>query len=1269
MGKVSITDLVNKLAPSKQPVSFTEFVTSPNYCNTEGIYPFWIDAFENLIKTKGLVPELILDGSLGGGKCVSGDSLILTVDGIRRIDDLVSHREGDKSSPESIRIFVEGHSETTSHTYYSPSKKALHLKFSDGSELKCSPHHPLKKFNGISFDWIKAEALNPGVDFVKVDYTKLYTISQFSQGYKAGILSTAVMVGESYLLRDVLHVFDNLVGVYGLSLSKSDLGYCTGPQTDMEDTKGDYPLTDDRYLLSLSLQNQIGFVLGVLDVHALISDECVILPGKVLNLGLYKAILNAFGIRSYVAVDDEMNTSLTIPIRIDFDKADSLSSALTYENYETVYEQENVKPLRVEVTNRLALHEGYMSVRRFLSLKKTDPSESLNDIEVSHESTVTKLVSVEEIECELFDLTNPESHSYRANGLVVHNTTLASFWIIYRIYNLFLDDDFRNKLKILDTSALYVLYFSTSLTQAKRSGFRQLINIVDSCKWFRENCPRDEAIDSSIRFPTKNFYVEWASSEGHQLSLDVIGFILDEANFRKGVGKGVTSEYLEAAQLYQQLIDRQISRFANQDGSMAFSVLVSSASYESSMVETRKAQVKNSPLVGNITSVAYKIKPWQHSKTTFEVFIGTGTQPPAIVTSPEHKHALIKGTGYDGMPEKYNELFVDVPDSLRDTYEINIRLALQNHSGVSVRSSGRLITNVTLISDNLFVESKPWFPFDEVTLSNQDDTQLMEHLILDNIVYHERPHAIHLDLSISGDTGGLSIYRNDSVGDKKFYHHVLTLGIVPPPFPAESSIQKVEDFIEALAQIVNVACVSADQYACLDGDTLIPTGRGLVKLRNVVVGDTVFSINGPRMVLNTFEYKSVPKVLVRTKRNKRIICTLNHKHPVRKKSGIIEWKETRDLLLGDVIPSTLGKYEFGHYELVNGLSVTKELAEYVGWLTGDGGVTEGRPYLCSNADEFDLVYKLHKTICPGSDISDMKVRTCNQFMMSGELVSWMVRLLGLSYSAKHKRVPEFIYTAPEFIVSGFLRGLFSSDGSCTEEQLVLTSCSKVLIDGVRVLLQNLYGIQSSVITVDQSKYDGTKSNGLCYYLRCCGDQSGFEKIGFFQEYKNIRFKEVLKHKGKGLMRDSVLSVEDIGLGDVFDIEVSEDNTYYTADFYTHNSKQLRQNLNTKLGLEDSRFSIDSSDQFYLHFLRLLRDKQTNLQNIPDVVREFLNALHDLKRKRVLKEDGETDDKMQSVVGAFFGCAVYTNNTQLPDVKRNLVGANSIKRALNQLGYK
>ena len=106
-------------------------------------------------------------------------------------------------------------------------------------------------------------------------------------------------------------------------------------------------------------------------------------------------------------------------------------------------------------------------------------------------------------------------------------STFAAYYTANRLYKLLRIPNLRKYLGIIDGSAIYILYFSVSITAARRSGFQTLMDIIDKNIWFQRHFPRDKNIQSSIRFPG-GISIEYASSEGHQIGLNVIGFILDE---------------------------------------------------------------------------------------------------------------------------------------------------------------------------------------------------------------------------------------------------------------------------------------------------------------------------------------------------------------------------------------------------------------------------------------------------------------------------------------------------------------------------------------------------------------------------------------------------------------------------------------------------------------------------------------------------------------------------------------------------------------------
>lgn len=428
-------------------------------------------------------------------------------------------------------------------------------------------------------------------------------------------------------------------------------------------------------------------------------------------------------------------------------------------------------------------------------------------------------------EAELYDFWKNEGDSLDSSvtelildgSLGGGKTTFSNYYLIYYLYNLFLlGPRLRKYLGVSEKSPLYILYFSVSMTQAERSGFNQIRNIIDNCKWFEKNYPRDKSIDSQIRFPN-NVHIVYASGEGHQISLNVIAFILDEANFKKGVGKGMAEEYSAVTTLYTQLIDRQITRFSSKEGMKSLAILISSASYQSSFVEERKLQIADDPSARVITSVAYKVKPWMFSKETFKVFSGNDLVIPQIVETEEQFETLKKAVGADKNKFIEDLYFVDVPVSIKRAFLTNINLALQNHAGKATQIKGRLVSNMNLVKAAYRKEDHLWFSNYQVTLSNKDDSSLIDFVNLDSIKYEEHPHYFFLDLSVRQDSAGFTCVRDDSTlfsreDNLKTLTHVFTLEIVPPAFPASTRIRKIFHFMKDISQIVNTAGFATDQF-------------------------------------------------------------------------------------------------------------------------------------------------------------------------------------------------------------------------------------------------------------------------------------------------------------------------------------------------------------------------------------------------------------------------------------------------------------------------
>lgn len=392
-------------------------------------------------------------------------------------------------------------------------------------------------------------------------------------------------------------------------------------------------------------------------------------------------------------------------------------------------------------------------------------------------------------------------------------STLGVYYFAYRVYLLFAEGDPHHRLSIPENSDIYGIYFSVNLTTAKESGYNLLYSIFQDCTWFKRNCPIDKNISSEIHFVGKHFSIKFASDFAHQLSLNVWGFILDEANFRKGVGKGMSEEYAEVTELYQQLLDRQMSRFSRADGSVdGLAILISSASYQTSFSEKRKELMRGSENFHSITGVKYEITPWKYSSEKFEVFIGAGTVPPAIVNDEEHRNLLIENSGLKGTGQE-ESFFRKVPKNLRKLFETNIVLALQNHCGVPSNMSSGFMTNMNVLYDSYVNDIRPIFQSFDLEASTEDNVELIEYVIKENIEYADRPHSLYLDLSLQHDTGALCCFRHDGMINGVDVHtRVFSLRIIPPHFPFQTSIRKIKQLILDLSQLINIVCFASDQF-------------------------------------------------------------------------------------------------------------------------------------------------------------------------------------------------------------------------------------------------------------------------------------------------------------------------------------------------------------------------------------------------------------------------------------------------------------------------
>ena len=160
----------------------------------------------------------------------------------------------------------------------------------------------------------------------------------------------------------------------------------------------------------------------------------------------------------------------------------------------------------------------------------------------------------------------------------------------------------------------------------------------------------------------------------------------------------------------------------------------------------------------------------------------------------------------------------------------------------------------------------------------------------------------------------------------------------------------------------------------------------------------------------------------------------------------------------------------------------EELGYYLGWLVGDGRVTDQMATTVYGGSD-DVAVAMHRHARLLADITGFEAKPSIQANGTQQLRATrdsfiaFVRALGVSSErAAAKHVPGAIFEAPEQAVLGFLQGLFDADGCIVSQDngtryVGLASRSEELLLGVHELLSS-FGIASRIYQT------GTKENSF-----------------------------------------------------------------------------------------------------------------------------------------------------------------------------------------------
>jgi len=742
-----------------------------------------------------------------------------------------------------------------------------------------------------------------------------------------------------------------------------------------------------------------------------------------------------------------------------------------------------------------------------------------------------------------------------------------------------------------------------------------------------------------------------------QTNVVVSNCLIDEANFEIVHGQVYES--------FLSILRRMESRFSSNAPVGTGRVwLVSSESQKNSTLNRIINSYKGKS--GCLVSQAslWEVYPERYGTTTFQVFTGVDTRAPEVITEAT-----------EDLVDLYPEKIIEVPTEHKESFEADIYAALKDLAGIEVGGGARLFRLKDKLNKMLI--GPTFFP-DVVTLDfdGPDQIQNFSSIPFD---FKRIPRCIHLDLALTGDRLGIaSSYIVDfairttrdpirliDVRESRPKIQVDFAFAISPVKGKQIPLYKIRSFISWLSSIgYPIHCITADSFQCFLSTTLVPTDSGYKEIKDIEVGDLIQSRSGPKKVLNKWGFGEQETLKITTQEGLTVEGTGKHKIEVAKNlrnykakrasDARWEWLRLDEIQIGDVvrtmsanetlvkcpvvpleppaINTDIGKFKDFHYPE----TLDEELAEFLGYFSGDGCADTYCIRLTCNRDD-SLDYKQ----VVGNLVGDRYLFSeCNDryadviYLHSKTFITWLNHYKLLDKSS----IPELIWKSPVSVQAAFLRGLFSSDGTCSKEdgRVSINTATPQIAEDVQLMLQCSFGIRSN-----RSEHFREGFGKTIYFVTLSGPRQNFyTQIGFSTKRKIEILEKHLNIKGRNLLY-KVQSIEG-SKGLVFDIEVEDDPSYVANGFVSHNSADLLQQLKRQ-GFKTFVQSVDKTTDAYVALRNTIYEGDCVLPNNKILKRELeeLEFIKDGKKvdHPVVFGDGipGSKDVADAVAGSVWTC--------------------------------
>jgi len=789
--------------------------------------------------------------------------------------------------------------------------------------------------------------------------------------------------------------------------------------------------------------------------------------------------------------------------------------------------------------------------------------------------------------------------------IISHNSTMASIIALKEFY------DSHKHYGMFTGSPIAILVMAQSQAQVKETIFAAIRGYAENSHFFTALKQRGdiEILSEEIRCPAKNV----AIYAKHTNSKSLVGYtlkcmLLDEVARFETTGDEGKNKAFE--------IWRNVAAGGAAFGTSFKKVAISSAWEPGDPIEVLYEDAKRDP-----NTLGFKL-------TTFQVNLQLIKGVTPVIVSDYTTDYVKARREYEGVRFSKFNAFIDL---------------------LNLQRSARGISCIDAQPCEIDVESKAgtrhYAGVDIIRLANNPNPE--------NLSF------IHVDPALKKDSAALAIARPHKEEDK---WKIQIDGLLKwEPHTDKKGLKRIVSYIdieERLDDLCPARCVSRvtfDQWNCYQYNQLIKTPKGLIRVKDIKVGEEVISKDGINKVIKTEKKKNVPTLKVITKNGYEIEATYNH--PVLNKED--KFIEIKDLKIGDKL-----KLYIPETKEVNKEPFSKQEHEalVLGYLIAEGdwnyyAIRFSNTELEVQADYLQSYEYVTQSI---PNVRHKYISESNK-----EYHQRLTQELDLQTGAFNKKLPEYIFTASRKEIGLMLSGLYEGDGNVTcfiptakyKKQspriyVELTTVSEQLSKDVQQMLLYL-GIKSN-----RKKYSRKTPKGqLTFYYRILVYGQNILKFKKAISFRSTRKKDALdkailhlsfaRKSRVNYSQDTIVSIK-ATTSTIMHMEVSGDHTY-CSEFINHNSASFIQKLHAK-GIDAQQVSCSREMQFayYTLFRDLLAHDYIILPRDSLWTNDAITELSELvlKPNRQIIHPYAGKDIADAIVNAVYQCHQYMVRTGL-----------------------